>query len=352
MDRIATRLLVLLLCWIANVVIAGGPALERQAYDRRPFERMVVFGDSLSDPGNAYALLGQVARPPYDLIPSAPYARGGFHFSDGPTWIEQLSWRIGLRKDAGPALRAPGRFWNYAVGAARARASGSYTLNDQLQLLMQDSGGWLPADGLYVIAIGGNDVRDALLALQSDPSGATSAAIIAAAITAVADSITALAAGGAQQFMIANVPNLAWLPAVRQQGPQAQFAATQLTVGYTQALSDTLIALQAALPVRFFEVDLFALIDQVVMDPLAVGFKDVENSCVTPGVLLGALCKQPGRYLFWDGIHPTFAGHRLLAKTAAGVLGIDRPRGCPRAAGFNLSYNRSVLHDGKPCRIE
>ena len=38
-------------------------------------------------------------------------------------------------------------------------------------------------------------------------------------------------------------------PAVCQQGQQAQFAAIQLTVGYNQALADTLTVLQAALPV-------------------------------------------------------------------------------------------------------
>jgi len=37
------------------------------------YDRLVVFGDSLSDPGNAYALTGMSLVPPYtDLIPDYP----------------------------------------------------------------------------------------------------------------------------------------------------------------------------------------------------------------------------------------------------------------------------------------
>ena len=57
---------------------------------KAPFGGIVVFGTSLSDPGNAFALRGGTNTPPdYDidplLVPSAPYARGGHHFSNGAT---------------------------------------------------------------------------------------------------------------------------------------------------------------------------------------------------------------------------------------------------------------------------
>ena len=40
------------------------------------FSQIYFFGDSLSDPGNIFALTGLIAKAPYDLIPSAPYAIG------------------------------------------------------------------------------------------------------------------------------------------------------------------------------------------------------------------------------------------------------------------------------------
>jgi len=53
-------------------LLFGGPAVADSNFDN-----IVVFGDILSDPGNAFALTGQISKPPYDLIPSAPYAVGG-----------------------------------------------------------------------------------------------------------------------------------------------------------------------------------------------------------------------------------------------------------------------------------
>ena len=51
-----------------------------------PPQDVTVFGDSLSDPGNVFALTGDVSNTPYDIIPSAPYAVGGLHFSNGKIW--------------------------------------------------------------------------------------------------------------------------------------------------------------------------------------------------------------------------------------------------------------------------
>src|SRR6266704_4453450 len=80
----------------ANPAAAGAP------------QRFVVFGDSLSDPGNAFVLLRDVEVPPFDgLIPDAPYARGGMHFSNGATWVEQLAIIDHALPSTGPALLNP-----------------------------------------------------------------------------------------------------------------------------------------------------------------------------------------------------------------------------------------------------
>jgi phospholipase/lecithinase/hemolysin len=35
-------------------------------------------------------------------------------------------------------------------------------------------------------------------------------------------------------------------------------------------------------------------------------------------------CANPGKFLFWDGIHPTKAGHRILAERARAALSARR----------------------------
>src|SRR5437773_11819355 len=70
--------------WFSTYAAAGEGELSR----------IVVFGDSLTDPGNAFVITHQVSVPPYQLIPDFPYARGGHHFSNGKTWVEQLARRL------------------------------------------------------------------------------------------------------------------------------------------------------------------------------------------------------------------------------------------------------------------
>lgn len=299
------------------------------AHAGRPFTDIAFFGDSLSDPGNAYALTGEASRRPFDLIPSAAYAWGGFHFSNGPTWAEQFA--RALRVPSGPAFGGTGAFSNYAVGGARARAVGPLDLSQQVGVYLARPG---TVDGraLHVVFIGGNDVRDALEALADDPGGTTSAAIIAAAVTAIGDNIAALASAGAHRFLIFGAPDLALVPAVRLQGPVAQGAAGFLSDQFNRGLSDALDALALLLPgIDVTRVDLSALLNEVAADPAAVGLTDVEDSCITPGVIVGAVCSDAKHYLFWDGIHPTRAAHRLIRHHALVLLGLRKPAALPGA---------------------
>jgi phospholipase/lecithinase/hemolysin len=39
-------------------------------------------------------------------------------------------------------------------------------------------------------------------------------------------------------------------------------------------------------------------------------------------VIVHAECSHPNRYLFWDGIRPTRAGHAILARRVREILGV------------------------------
>jgi len=284
------------------------------------FTNVVFFGDSLSDPGNHFVAFGTISHQPFVPIPDASYAIGGHHFSNGATWAEQLAETLHLPTSGDPALRVPGVFTNYAVGRARARAGAPvfpfFDLSTQVGRFLSDFGGRASSTDLFVVWIGANDLDDALTALASDPSGATSMGIIQAAITAVAGNIQALWTAGARTFLIPNLPNLAITPAVRALGPGAQFAATQLTAVYNGALDQALTTLQGLPQIRFVRLDVNALFAQLLLAPAAAGLTDVADSCLTFGVIGGAICETPNRFLFWDGIHPTTTGHGFIAQAA------------------------------------
>jgi len=284
------------------------------------FKRIVFFGDSLSDPGNAFVILGKVSVRPFEVIPDYPYARGGKHFSNGPTWAEQFAKSLKKNRSARPAFRVPGVFTNYAVGGSRARfLDDKLTLTTQVGLFAQDFP-IAPANALYSVVIGGNDVRDAIVAFEDDPTGATSFQIIEAAIGAIAANIIELRILGATHFLVGNSPDLGLVPAVRAQGAPVQGLATFLSSEFNKALDKVLDFLEPTLGISVARVDVFELLNDVVADPESMGLTEAEEPCLTFFVRAGAFCKQPDDYFFWDGIHPTRAGHALMAGRALDAL--------------------------------
>jgi phospholipase/lecithinase/hemolysin len=303
------------LALVLLVLAASAPALAG------PPHRFVVFGDSLSDPGNAFILTRDLEIPPFDsIIPNAPYARGGFHFSNGATWVEQLSLIDHAVPSAGPALLLPPLFSNFAVGGARARTVGAFDLPTQVSLFVQDFHGQAPADALYIVFVGGNDLRDALQALATDPTGATSAGIVQSALASVRTELLTLYAAGARHFFVPNAPDISLTPAVRQLGPAAQGAARQFGQFYNGGLELTLQGLEAALGVDIVRLDVFGFLNEVVASPASFGFTDVVDTCIRVNTVVQPFCPNPGKFLFWDGIHPTAAGHHQLAVRADAAL--------------------------------
>ncbi|MGE5790164.1 MAG: SGNH/GDSL hydrolase family protein [Syntrophaceae bacterium] len=283
------------------------------------FEQIVVFGTSLSDPGNAFYLKKTVSAdevqltPPYDtldqlLIPGSPYAKGGHHFSNGATWIEQLARPLGLAGSVRPAFVGSGN--NYAVGGARAYEDGvNVNLPYQVNAFLDKSGGVAPSDALYVVEFGSNDIRDAF----ENP------AVLTAALVSIRDNIILLHGKGARMFLVCNAPDIGLTPAILSLGPGASAAATALTIAFNAGL-DGLTAALAGLPgIEMAKLDVYGLLHDIVAYPGSFDLTVVDTACVTPNVP-PFKCKKPDEYLFWDGIHPTRAGHAIFAEGAASVL--------------------------------
>jgi phospholipase/lecithinase/hemolysin len=299
-----------LLAWLAF----AGSALAA------PPQRFIVFGDSLSDPGNAFLLIRDVEIPPFhSLIPDAPYARGGLHFSNGATWVEQLSIMDHAQPSAGPALLIPPLFSNFAVGGARARTVGAFDLPTQVGLFLSDFQGTAPADALYIVVIGGNDLRDALEAFVADPTGATSVGILGTALASIGSNLGTLQAAGARRFLVANVPDIGLTPAVRPLGAGAQALARLLAGNFNAGLEGILRGLENT-GVQVVRLNVFGFLNDVVADPAAFGLTDVEHACIQVNTVAHPFCANPNGFFFWDGIHPTKAGHRLLAERANAAL--------------------------------
>jgi phospholipase/lecithinase/hemolysin len=308
--------------WRPVILTAVFVAMPLSAAAQAPLGGIVVFGTSLSDPGNAFTLVGGTNTPPDyrvnpSLIPFQPYARSGRHFTNGATWVEQLARPLGLAASVQPAFR--GSVWarNFAVGAARANDDPS-GVDLSLQVSLFLALGHAPADALYVVEMGINDVRDAFFMYAAGGDGGP---IVSGAINSIAENIAALYAAGAKTFLVWNSPNIALSPAVRAQGPAAMTLANTVTQGFNLGLEATLSTLPFVLPeIEIIRLDAYQLLHDIVMNPAAFGLTNVENACIQPGVP-PFRCEDVSEYLFWDGIHPTARAHGIIADQAALVLG-------------------------------
>jgi len=270
------------------------------------YSGLYVFGDSLSDPGNLAAAIG--ADPAQVIsgngyIPDRPYA--SLQFSNGDVWAKTYANAIGLGSFGLPFVVGGG---NFAFGGARVTADGpglppSLT-TQETSFFLAAHGGVAPSDALYVIEGGGNDARDTLAAaaVSADPSTVIGAAALAYA-AGVGNLVDQLQASGAQHIVVWNVPDLGLAPAVTTLGPGASFLGSVVSQSMNSALS---MRLAGESGVTLF--DIFGTIDSFVSTPGAFGLVNVTDAC---GAIAGC---DPSTSLFWDGIHPTSAGHALLAR--------------------------------------
>jgi len=311
--------------------------LSSQTFAKPPnVDRVVTFGASLSDAGNAFIWFSQPENldcgtrqnvPPYDqlddlLTPGGPYARGGHHFSNGATWVEGLARYLALAGNARPAFQNIGmKASNLAVGGARAVADYACRFNLPAQVSAYLAAFPQATDRtLVTIEIGGNDVRDALVAAArgEDPTP-----FIQGALGSLADSVTQLYLHGARRFLLLNVPDVGKTPAVRMlegSSPGIVGFAGFLSRTYNSGLAGVVHGLNLALPgidVRI--LDVYATLNAVVADPGTYGFVNATEACVTPNQPPFA-CAKPDTYAFWDGIHPTKALHALVAQQAIEVI--------------------------------
>ncbi|MBI2382413.1 MAG: SGNH/GDSL hydrolase family protein [Gammaproteobacteria bacterium] len=265
-----------------------------------PYSHLYVFGDSLSDPGNAQALTG-------GAVPVSPaYYQG--HFSNGLTASERLASYMGTGAH------------NYAIGGARTDNGNIIPGLPGLQYQVNNFlGAPPPADpnALFMVWAGGND----FLFGVADPGAA-----IANAVNNIAGSILALASTGAQRFFVPNLPDLGLTPLARSGGPDAALGATLIAMAFNSALESALGQLEAGFGLEITRFDTFGFMHQLVADPAAYGLNNVDGQCFSTNVLTpGEACADASGYLFWDDVHPSAAAHRLLAAAFAQALGVAEP---------------------------
>lgn len=288
---------------LAALTVAAIGAVASAA-SAQSYSRLVVFGDSLSDNGNLFAATGGFSPT------SPPYFQG--RFSNGPVFTELLGFTAGRSAAGAPVTGSI----NYAYGGARTDSS-AFPPGMRNQLLAYTSGGGtFRSTDLVSILGGANNIFQGLPAAgaSSNPTG-TIAPVIAAAAADVNFLVNSVAAAGAGTILVGNIPSLGNAPQFRNTvaAPLAEFAGTS----FNSALLNGLMVTAAARPgTNIILFDIFKVGAALTANPGAFGLTNVTDACFN-GV---TACASPNTYLFWDGVHPTAAGHQLIARLANDYL--------------------------------
>lgn len=284
-----------------------------------PFSNLVVFGDSLADSGNNAILAntyydGARTAAPFDgpLVPTLPYASGTY--SNGPVWTQYFASSLGMSLT--PSLLGGN---NYAFGGARVGSDGSVpSLVSQMGTYL--TGNTVSANTLYVIEGGGNDARD-VLGLYGAGLVTEANALIASYVQGIVGMVAGLAGRGAEHFMLWNITDLGLAPAITALGPNASAGASAIVAGMNQAL---LGALDFYLPDSVMDdivlFDAYTGLRDIVGNPAAYGLSNATDACADQLASPNCIANDADRYFFWDGIHPTTAGHAVMADLALAAL--------------------------------
>jgi len=277
--------------------------------------QLIVFGDSLSDAGNAFlATGGAFPGPNYATrsVPLVPVPVG--YFTDGANttpstsisglWIDQLAALMSL-PDPDPAL-APLGGTNYAVGSAETGVANPQDMGNQVALFLSQHPS-APASALYVFWGGANDLYNGGNAIQ--------------AANNIAGEISALAGAGARDFLWLNLPPLGNTP----RGSLTSSALNTASTAFDTAWGIDVSALDAQ-GLDVIPVDINNLYARIAANPGLFHFTDI----VDPAQGLAGV--NPDQFLFWDAEHPTTAADSLIANLALSDI-----RAIPEPASFALT---------------
>lgn len=288
-----------------------------------PYSQFVVFGDSLSDAGNAAVITSNL------FPPSPPYAGT---FSNGPTAAQYLANRLGVSVEVGWSGLS-GAANNYAVGGG-LNGTGNYNvqignppglgavfptmavtgIRQQIErYALVNPAVPNAASTLFMVWGGPNNI------FLGAETGGDPSVFIPAALNDLGNDLLMLAGMGARHLFVPNMPDLGLTPEARGMGPAGMAGLSALSAAYNGGLAQLLAGLDTAfdpLGIDLYSFDTAAFFADVTANPAAFGLTNATDSCLFTAP---AVCST---YLYFDNVHPTTVTHNLLALQFATALGV------------------------------
>jgi outer membrane lipase/esterase len=286
-----------------------------------------VFGDSLADNGNITRTYGV---PFIDIEGTNAQYYYDSHFSNGPTWAEDLPGLAGLSFATGDDYAVGGAFTGPldVAGTYYNNISNAEGLPYPLPNFLQEistfaaAGGHFNAGDVAGVWIGANNYFIAASEAQAFPLEA-STIIQDAVLQDVAQTeqgVGELIGLGARTLIVQNLPPLGATPDFNTQGAAAIGGADEISAAHDEFLDGAMEGLHDSTGANIIVVNEAQLFSELLANPAAYGKTNITDACVDSTVCRSAPLAQQNQYLFWDDVHPTAGTHEIIAEYSADDL--------------------------------
>ncbi|MDA9272083.1 SGNH/GDSL hydrolase family protein [bacterium] len=275
-------------------------------------DKVVVFGDSLSDNGNLYEYMK------HQMPISPPYYQG--RFTNGPVWVELLVQSYYANDPRSHLL-------DYAFGGAGIAVEDGDDDDETLFTLRREIDSYLlahqdkaDAKSLFVMWMGSNNY----LAIPDDVEQTVDDVILG-----IRENLERLVLKGAKHIMVINLPDLGQTPAARDF--DAVDILTDCSAKHNANLKSMIEEFKIQYPdVQWIHFDVNQMLLDILHNPAQFGFTNTSDTCyeeiidhpsaksvlnlastITPHKSLsGDPCAG---YLFFDPVHPSMLAHQLMS---------------------------------------
>jgi phospholipase/lecithinase/hemolysin len=279
-----------------------------------PFSKLVVFGDSLSDNGNLAILPG------YNFLNAPPYQHG---FNNGTPAVAHLAKFLDLPLVPSLFFSGPVYGNNFAVAGAKAAGNRGIDLNTQLAAFLASQGGNAPDGTLYIIFIGGNDIRD----MRDQTNGKAAHEVLDKAIRNIKSTLSQLLDAGATHFLVVNSPDIGNIPETRAlAGKNYNLIrrSSLYTYAYNKKLAETVNHMaRRNKNGNFVLFDLLTFFNGIAGNGKAYNFIKTNEACYSSAIFqYYPNCDKDkmDSFVYFDEIHPTQRVHERLGRALFAVV--------------------------------
>ncbi|XP_018507969.1 GDSL esterase/lipase EXL3 isoform X2 [Pyrus x bretschneideri] len=291
---------------------------------------LIVFGDSIVDPGNNDNI-GTIVKcnfPPYgrDFIGKRPTGR----FSNGRVPSDLIAESVGV-KNILPAYLDPNvKIEDLLTGSV-------LSLSDQLDLFKdyirkitaavgEESAATIVSKSIYILCIGSDDIANTYLSTPVRRPYYDIPAYTDLMINSASSFLQELYGLGARRIGVINLPAIGCVPSQRTLGGginrDCSETANQAARLFNSKLSAKIDAFNKRLPqARVVYLDIYYTLLSLIQNPTQYGFEVANKGCCGTGnIEVSVLCTRysPGtcndssKYIFWDSYHPTEKTYEIL----------------------------------------